>query len=719
MRDNGPVTGREVMMRDGAILVSRTDLGGRITFANSDFVEISGFTEDELLGAPHNILRHPHMPKEAFADLWATIKAGKPWEGLVKNRTKAGDHYWVRANVTPFVENGAVAGYISIRTKPAREQVAAAERLYEQVRNGQAGDVRIEEGAAVSQSVGARLQRLRNSISGRLGGVVGALTVMLAVVGWLGLSGMGSLERTTEALYRDNTVAVLDLASISDLVRDSYQQVAVTEIELLRGKHWRSIDDRIATVRDDIAAMDGKWAGYYGSDHPADERRMADAAADGRKAFVERGLVPALDLMKKGDAEGLGRHMDEALRPLFLAAQKPQQELMAYQIGDAKGMHDDAVAIYHARTVLVGLVAAAAVACGLALAVWVLGALRRPIAGMEKHFDAIARGELSYEIPACSVREFHSLNALVRALKAKLAYAQLEKAENDQKAEERRKEGLVRIADTLELRVKGVVETISSSAEQLQGNAGMLTDNARQTMGQSEQVARSTGEVTSNVQAVSAATHELSASVTEISRQVSHAATISREAVDQANATDKTVRGLAEAAARIGEVVQLINDIASQTNLLALNATIEAARAGEAGKGFAVVANEVKSLANQTAKATDEIGAQIAAIQSETKVAVEAIRGISGTIENINELSAAIAAAVEEQGAATVEIARSVEQAAQGTASAAENVAVVDQAARQTAAMAEQVFGAADAMQQEAQALNAEIDGFLDYIRSA
>lgn len=148
MRDNGPVTNREVEMTDGDLLVSKTDTGGRITFVNDAFTAISGFSEQELLGAPHNLIRHPDMPKEAFADLWATVKAGRPWEGLVKNRCKNGDHYWVRANVTPLVENGQVTGYISIRSKPSRADVAAAAALYDSIRGGRAHGVQIRHGAA-------------------------------------------------------------------------------------------------------------------------------------------------------------------------------------------------------------------------------------------------------------------------------------------------------------------------------------------------------------------------------------------------------------------------------------------------------------------------------------------------------------------------------------------------------------------------------------------
>jgi aerotaxis receptor len=560
MRVNEPITNREVVMQDGEMLVSRTDAGGRITFVNQAFIDISGFTRDELVGQPHNLVRHPHMPKEAFADLWATVKAGKPWEGFVKNRCKNGDYYWVRANVTPFVENGQIAGFVSIRSKPSRQQVAEAEALYGKFRDGKAQGLVIREGQAIRTGMAGTLARAGSGIGAMLVAAI-AVPLILALIG-------------AEAVKLDQTAVALGVIAAS--------------------------------------------------------------------------LVSALVL---------GRI--------------------------------------------------------------VVNRVRGPLARMEDHLDAVARGDFIHEITDEPVVDFQRTTALMRAMKAKLGYAQLEKAEMDRLAEERRQADMERIATSLDARVANIVELIQMSADSLLGNSQTLSGNADQTMMQAGNVTTMTGQVTSNVQAVSAATHELSSSVDEISRQVSHAAVISADAVVQAGKTDTTVRGLAEAANRIGEVVKLINDIASQTNLLALNATIEAARAGDAGKGFAVVANEVKSLANQTAKATEEIGAQIAGIQSETRTAVDAIRGITGTIENINELSAAISAAVEEQGAATMEIARSVSQAAEGTHHAAENVSVVAGAAEETKLMADQVTSAAQTLQQVSQQLAAEVRGFLAEIRAA
>ncbi|CAA7620142.1 methyl-accepting chemotaxis protein [Magnetospirillum sp. UT-4] len=196
MRVNEPITDTEVMLDDDSLIVSKTDLAGRITFVNAAFVEISGYSEQELLGAPHNILRHPHMPAVAFADLWTTVKAGRPWEGVVKNRTKDGGFYWVQANVTPLMENGETVGYVSVRSKPAREQVAAADALYAAIREGRAGDVALAEGVVLRTGTGARLRRLAAGLQGHVYGLLAALLGLAAAVGWLGLAtpaGLGAL----------------------------------------------------------------------------------------------------------------------------------------------------------------------------------------------------------------------------------------------------------------------------------------------------------------------------------------------------------------------------------------------------------------------------------------------------------------------------------------------------------------------------------------------
>ena len=262
-------------------------------------------------------------------------------------------------------------------------------------------------------------------------------------------------------------------------------------------------------------------------------------------------------------------------------------------------------------------------------------------------------------------------------------------------------------------RVKDVVGIVASAASEMEASAQSMSATAEETNRQSTAVAAASEQAATNVQTVASAAEELSASIREIQQQMTNSARIAQQAVEQVDRTDTTVTGLVQAADKIGEVVNLISDIASQTNLLALNATIEAARAGEAGKGFAVVASEVKNLANQTAKATEEIGQQIAAMQTATGDSVQAIRGIGETIKQISEVTTVVASAVEEQGAATQEISRNVQQASAGTQEVSSNITGVSQAATQTGTAAGQVLNAARELAQQGQQLNTEIEAFL------
>ncbi|HUJ99625.1 MAG TPA: methyl-accepting chemotaxis protein [Stellaceae bacterium] len=275
------------------------------------------------------------------------------------------------------------------------------------------------------------------------------------------------------------------------------------------------------------------------------------------------------------------------------------------------------------------------------------------------------------------------------------------------------------LAESFESSVKSVVDRLAEAAAAMQGSSAHLTAAAGTNCSEARSASDALRETNEGVQAVAAAVEELAASTEEIGRQVAQSAAIASKAVDEAKRTDASVQGLAEAAQRIGEVVQLINDIASQTNLLALNATIEAARAGEAGKGFAVVASEVKSLANQTAKATDEIAAQINQIQSATRDAVAAIRGIGGTIGEISEIATTISGRVQEQGGATREIAGNVQHAAAGASTAARTVHAVSDSAAANGASAEEMRGATGKLVELATGLRSEIARFLDQLRAA
>jgi len=419
-----------------------------------------------------------------------------------------------------------------------------------------------------------------------------------------------------------------------------------------------------------------------------------------------------------------------ALNELFTASRKPfEGALDSLNRGTALNIAggDDATAnadqTYQRSTWLTTILSAVALAFGLGAILYLTFGVTRPIDRLIRRMTELAAGDLQAPVPYTD--RPNEIGAIAVALEAsrdvslRTSQLEAETAQARMAAEEQRKAGMRQMADGFEAAVGGIIRLVSSSATELQATAQQMTATATETASQSTTVAAAAEEAATNVNTVAAAAEELGTSVQEIGRQVSGSTQLAQSAVGEASQTVHLVQALQATSSRIGDMVGLISNIASQTNLLALNATIEAARAGTAGRGFAVVATEVKALAEQTGKATEEISRQIGEIQGVTGQAVAAIGAIATRIRDINAVSTSISAAVEQQGAATQEIVRNVAQASTGTNEVTSNIAGVAQASEETGAAAAQVLSAASDLSRQSEHLGAEVARFLATVRAA
>ncbi|CAO3357726.1 methyl-accepting chemotaxis protein [Azospirillum melinis] len=549
--------------------------------------------------------------------------------------------------------------------------------------------------------------------------VLATLLVMAALAVGLTANGLLQLDRLdrryTSLLDQDATAATLmarTTSSLNEIGRLVYMMIVEEDVAKMRSL-MDAIDKQASTFKDRLD-LTAKAQPVLADDMRRETENFEALMVLGREA--ER-------IALTNDNAQANRFMEERFNPKFQALLDKLRSLIDKTNITMERSSAEVTETFHAARLWTLIIAAAGlVACfGLGI-VMTRRTVSEPIRHLTEAMRSLAGGKLDQAVTGQERGD--EIGGMAKALQVfKDGLIQADRLSREQAAEQAAKQ---QRAETIDHLIRGfegsaaaALRTVSSAASELDATAQSMAAMARQTNTQASVVAAAAEQTSANVQTVATAAEEMAASIREIGDQVTRSTRIAGQAVDEAARTTGTVRGLAEAAQRIGDVVKLITDIASQTNLLALNATIEAARAGEAGKGFAVVASEVKSLATQTGKATEEIATQIAAIQEATQGAVQAIDGISGIINQVNDISTGIAAAIEEQGAATAEISRSVHQAASGTQEVTGNIIQVTETAQQTGAASTQVLSAAGELAMQSETLRREVETFLSAIKAA
>jgi len=550
------------------------------------------------------------------------------------------------------------------------------------------------------------------SVRNRTGAAFGALLVLLLIVGICSYLQMGRLQSNVRDMGENWLPSVRELSQMEYFLARARGALLG---EVLEATSPTELDDGIKRMGNYYSKYDDVRQHYSKMMVSSpEERKLFEAVQPAEEAYraeVERVIA----LMRQNNRAAAAETAIMA-RDKFAAMIAAQEKVIEYNNqGSALAMQHAGDTFTNAKLVL-GIAIAVAVAIGFLSYGMVIKTVCSPILLLRGVMGRLADNDFSADVPGCGRRD--EIGGMARAVEVfkrngieRKAMQEREMAEIAQREERAKRRDAATIAFNRD--VAGIMETVTSAATELDATSNSLSSTAEQAARQAAIVAAGAEEANANVATVAAATEELSSSIGEIAQQMTEARTVAGHANDESRRANERIQGLVEAAQKIGEVVRLIQDIASQTNLLALNATIEAARAGDAGKGFAVVANEVKTLASQTARATEEITGQVHAVQQSTQDAVQAIASIGDTIARIHEISAAIAAAVEEQGAATSEIARNVAQASAGTSEVTTNIVAVNEVARETGESAGHVLHAVGDLNTQSTRLKQVIDSFI------
>jgi aerotaxis receptor len=653
MKNNQPVTRNELPFPANTYLVSRTDLKGVITYVNDAFVEISGFSREELIGQSHNIVRHPEMPEAAFRDLWATVKSGVPWRGLVKNRCKNGDFYWVEAFVMPLKKNSQVTGYMSVRTPAPRDKRAAAEAAYAAA--GQKGALP----ASGRRSLSLRL---------RLWSALMLLVALVAIVGFAGLTGQKSANDSLKTIYNDSLQPANAINRAMFLLAENRAQLLLglqhDPVNIESKQHDHPVSLHLETIAKNRAEIDKQFALLEAAALTDHQKILLDKFAQARLRLADEGIYQVRAMIGEGKYVEANAYLLQKVSVLYAEMQDNGQALIDDLVRQTNALYveSEAAAVQFRIGGLVILAFSLLLAIGGG--VWLVAAIMGPLRKVSASFDAIAEGRLTDDIDVAGRDEPGLLMCHLATMQGTLK-AMLNEISDASKA-----------IDTRSQQLDVQMAQVTAQSEQQQASAEGVA-------AATEQFSQSVQEVAANAEEVATAARGSQDKILVSNAHINESMMVTTRVVDAVTASNATINELSQSIAKIGDITQVIAEIANQTNLLALNAAIEAARAGEQGRGFAVVADEVRKLAERTTASTADINTTVGAIRQVTAQAVTSmslaaqevesgigklresvadLEGITQSAGQVTQMAGQISDAARQQGVASEEVATGMQQ---------------------------------------------------------
>ena len=662
MRNNQPVNDHEYVLTQTQSPFSRTDLNGNITFVNADFIEASGFSEEELIGQPHNIVRHPSMPSAAYADMWSYLKAGRSWTGIVKNRRKDGSYYWVMSNTSPMWENGVVVGYASVRMKPPASLLTTVRAAYTHIEQGNADRLEIERGWVVHAGAKGVIERLMGmKVAGRMTLLIGMMVLVAVIIGLIGLRGLQSSNEQVSAMYREGSQATAYLDTIARAQHASQLQIAEA---LISGTTENALAV-VSAIEKNNALIELTWKTYLAIGHDENEKKVQNAFEAKNAKYQNEAINPALAALKGNDIAALRKIYSDVLKPQFLDLSGNIDEQIATQDVNSKLALQEAGSDYQ----MVRLESLLAILIGAGVSIYfglrLSRSIVRPIQKAVSASKQIAVGALNNHIKPKGRDETAELMAALFAMQRSLA--------------------------SMAHGVLGSARLINAESREISvGNQSLAA--------RTEEQAVSLREAASDMEDVSTKVRKNVESAELANRVAKDAGQVALRGGTAMGLMVGTMDSIAASSNKITEIIGVIDGIAFQTNILALNAAVEAARAGEQGKGFAVVATEVRSLAKRSAAAAKEI-----------KLLIEdSVRQVEGGLTRVTDARATIDAtisAVKNLETIVQDIAHSSSEQGVAIDHLALLVAQIDNATQQNVPIAAQAAASAQILASESRNL--------------